>query len=134
MRSSTQARKGMSRTKGLHNWFQYTRRFALALPAPERTWTIDDVPFDHTVANKLHRDGAIEHVGHRTREDPRTTVYEWETDPETYAWVQTHIDRPHETPCGNSGVHCIQAGRVFTCTDDECDCRFGPERARQVMR
>lgn len=128
---STQDRSGPDQSLTL--WLRYNRIVAVALPAPDQEWTVRDVPFDHSTINRLHRDAAIERV-RRTREPGDcSTVSVWRTAPGVYEHIQQRIDRPHETPCGNSGVHCIERGETYTCTDDDCDCRFGPETARAVM-
>lgn len=120
--------------RDLSTWFLFNRQVALALPAPDAEWTVRDVPeIDHTVTNRLHKNGAIERVGRTRQTNDRTTATIWQTDAATHAWVHEHIERTHETPCGNSGVRCIDPGETFSCTDDDCDCRFGRETALEVM-
>lgn len=120
--------------RDLATWFRFNRQVALALPEPDTEWTVREVPeIDHTVTNRLNKNGAIERVGRTPQCKDRTSVTIWTTDSGTYEWVQEHIERTNETPCGNSGVRCIEAGETFSCTDADCDCRFGPDTAREVM-
>ena len=58
----------------------------------------------------------------------------WGVPPRVDRWIRENVDTT-TTPCENAtGFRCVEAGEVFTCTDDECDCRFGPETALEVTR
>lgn len=59
-----------------------------------------------------------------------------------YWWVPTDVARCADqvvdaadathTPCGRCGVRTIEPG-TYSCTADGCDCRFGRERAQEVL-
>lgn len=117
-------------SSGAHTWLRYNRSIALALPAPSEEWTLADVNYSQATLRTLSEKGHIQRTG--TVDSGGAHV--WRTDSATYAYVEKHLERNYETPCGNSGVRCIDAGETYTCTADDCDCRFDRETAEQVMR
>ena len=57
----------------------------------------------------------------------------WGVPPRVDRWIAENVDTT-TTPCENAtGFRCVEAGEVFTCTDDECECRFGRETALEVV-
>ena len=69
-------------------------------------------------------------------EDPTTDAsgYTWTTPEHVHEWIAERIDEPTTTPCGNStGVRCVESGETYTCTDDDCDCRFDRATAEEVL-
>ena len=73
--------------------------------------------------------GILEKRG-RDDEDRRL----WGVPPRVDRWIRNNVDT-ETTPCGcSTGFRCVEAGETYTCTDDECDCRFDRETALEVTR
>ena len=58
----------------------------------------------------------------------------WGVPPRVDRWIAENVDTT-TTPCENAtGFRCVEAGETYTCTDDDCDCRFDRETALEVTR
>ena len=69
-------------------------------------------------------DEAFDHKGHL-----------WRTSPAAGRWIDCVISEDVvTTPCGcSTGVRNLGDGETYTCTEDDCDCRFGRETALEVV-
>ena len=57
----------------------------------------------------------------------------WRTDPAVYRWIQRNLDPQTTCPRGRGlGITNLGDG-IYTCTNDDCPCRFDRERAREVL-
>lgn len=54
-------------------------------------------------------------------------LHDWFVD----NWENYVNDGP-TAPCGRTSVYCLKSGELFTCRDDDCDCRFGREKAEAI--
>ena len=64
----------------------------------------------------------------------RKRATKWQAAPGVAGFVAANIDPRTWTPCGHStGVRCVRAGTVYTCTDDDCDTRFSRRVAEAVI-
>ena len=111
---------------------------ALSLPDPD-----EDVSFE-TLISEIGRSAAfrlqtleiiekVRFVGDDEAFDHEG--YLWRTSPAAARWIDCVISEDVvTTPCGcSTGVRCVEAGEVFTCTSEACDCRFDRETALEVV-
>ena len=111
------------------------RQAALALPPHGETWTTADVELlDSGAVKSFHVGGVIARV---ERQYDGANV--WETEPGIHEWVHEHFDSAATCPgtdtrsCPATGIRCLEAGECYTCTDPDCEARFGPATARRLL-
>jgi hypothetical protein len=111
------------------------RQAALALPPHGETWTTADVdPLDSGAVKSFHVGGVIARV---ERQYDGANV--WETEPGIHEWVHEHFHSDATCPgtdtrsCPATGIRCLEAGECYTCTDPNCEARFGPTTARRLL-
>ena len=106
---------------------------ALKLPESGVTWTNDEVGLDKGPLSAFSHHGVIVSVG-RDEDDTVPQRNIWRTAHGVSDWVDRHLDEPEYTPCGNAtGIRTLEAGRVYTCSSDDCDCRMSREEAEEVL-
>lgn len=108
----------------------FNRQLALALPAPDESWTPAEAPdiVQRNVRRLLAND-LVEVVARHT--NPKQKTHRYRTKPAVYEWIQTHIDPPRTWPCGHAGFRNIPDGG-YACQRDDCDAEFNRETAQEV--
>lgn len=111
--------------------FQAIRRYlnaALKLPDPDEEWTADEIGVKGGTITAWERSGVIQQVEPAGND----TNCVWETTPGARAYAHDIADGRTTTPCGNAtGFRTIEPG-TYTCSSDDCDCRFDRETAKEV--
>jgi len=109
---------------------------AFALPDTDEPWRLDTVPFGHSALMDLKKLGLIRRGPRQDKGSRQSgcTYRIWWTKPATARAVAA-LSEPPTCPEGNytTGVHCLEAGEVYTCPTDGCDCRFGRNRAEAIL-
>ena len=117
-------------TRSVINTIRANKAAALRLPAPTEPQP-RCVLYERTSCSQfnLFREvGVVAKRGHDA--DGRQL---WGVPPQIHRWIAKNVDI-ETTPCGcSTGVRCVESGETYTCTDDECDCRFGRETALEVV-
>ena len=117
-------------TRSVINTIRANKAAALRLPAPTEPQP-RRVLYERTSCSQFNvfREAGI--LEKRGRDDEGRRL--WGVPPRVDRWIAENIDI-ETTPCANAtGVRCVEAGELFTCTDDECDCRFDRETAAEVV-
>lgn len=136
---SSSADEGGRRARGRTGLDRYqveaVRRFideAQKLPAAGHgEWKAPDVGISGGTLKAFDAAGVVEKVERQTNGSPST----WRSVAGVRDYAQTVSERRTTTPCGNAtGFTTIEAGEVYTCNDDACDCRFGREVALEVSQ
>lgn len=110
------------------------RVVAHALPEPEVEWTVNDVPA--AVGDVIHRlahDNIVENAGWEHDHNKARERNVWRTSPVAAHWIDEHVEDRRMTPCGHSGVRCIEAGETYTCLEESCEETFDREAAEEVL-
>ena len=118
-------------TRTIVNNLRVNKAAALRLPAPS-----DPRPqaalFEHLSTSEFYQFREVGILEKRGRDDEDRRL--WGVPPRVDRWIRENVDI-ETTPCESAtGVRCVEAGEVFTCTDEACDCRFGRETALEVTR
>lgn len=125
--STSESHVGTSLAEDQGVLLNYRRKEALALlDLPETFYHADLPDCLQNSYSKFKCNGIIE-VAERNYGDPN--VYRIPDIVRRY--VEEHIEAPQTAPCGNTGVRNL--GDEFTCSDDECGCRFDRETALEVI-
>ena len=117
-------------TRTTINNLRVNKAAALRLPAPS-----DPRPraalYEHLSTSEFYQFRCAGILEKRGRDDEGRRL--WGVPPRVDRWIAENIDI-ETTPCESAtGVRCVEAGETFTCTDDDCDCRFGRETAAEVV-
>lgn len=105
---------------------------AAKLPEHPEEWYNRDVDLTVAQLEKFREAGVIQTV--RVDYDRSTRPYVWKTYPGVPRYAKRWLENQERTPCDNAtGIRCVESGEVYTCTDDECDCRMDRETAEEVV-
>jgi hypothetical protein len=118
--------------RGAPTTLRANRAAAEALPAPDKEWYRAEMP--DVLAERLttFRRNCIVTVVRVEATTNRTRSNVYRTVPAAYEYVQS-LDDPG-TPCSHTGIRCLDADAgIYTCCRDDCETRFGRERAREVV-
>lgn len=113
------------------NYLRMNAAIAHALPAPDESWTKDDVP--ELVAEnrrKMESFGIIEVVEKRRFRPDDQHLYR--TKEGVFQHIQEHIDQPNTLPCGHTGVSNIPGG-AYGCRVPDCDAEYDRETVEGVL-
>jgi len=114
--------------RGADQILRARRSVARKLPHPEHKWEVSEVPDE--IASHVYKfsQAGIVHCVRRKSVDGSTSTI-WTTDKRAYEYVNNVISDPTTAgPCEHGGIRNLGDGE-FTCTNDECDVRFGREIA-----
>lgn len=108
---------------------------AMALPEPGTVWEFaDHEEITHRAVHILSKANAIKRAGvRRPGGNEAGKIIQWETTQDAHAFIRDEIADRQLTPCGHSGVRCLEAGEVYSCGRDDCDETFGREAAKEVL-
>lgn len=99
-------------------------------PFPEE-WHANELNIPQAAIHVFAKNGVINKQA--TERVNGNTRCVWQTRDGLQAWVDRHLaDDDGTTPCGRTGVRNLGSGE-YTCSHDECDCRFGREVAEEVV-
>jgi hypothetical protein len=107
------------------------------LPDPDETCTLAELidRIGYSTCYRFRAAGVIE----KRRDvqfdsDYDTSGYLWSVPEHVHKWAREHTDVENLTPCGSAtGIRCVEAGEVYTCTADHCDCEMTREEALEVV-
>ena len=125
---------GVSQTIGqsTHWWIRNNIEIVARLPEPGETWEINDVEcLNSSLITKMRLQNVIESRG--WIDDKRRDAHNWETNEDAWEFAQHFIEHSSFTPCGHTGIRCIESGELYECTFDDCDETFGREVAEEVL-
>lgn len=114
------------------------RRDALELPHPDEEIRfgelVDMLHGGASTAKQFSQHGIVEQKRRVTPNKSSSKGHIWGTNPDVFGWIVDNLTRPDETPCGNAtGIRTVEAGKVYTCTDEDCNCRFDRHIAEEVV-
>ena len=117
-------------TRSVINTLKPNKAAALRLPAPSEPRP-QAALYERLSTSEFYQFRSAGILEKRGRDDEDRRL--WGVPPRVDRWIRENVDT-ETTPCGNAtGVRCVEAGETYTCTDDECDCRFGRETAAEVV-
>lgn len=117
----------------VRHYLRQRPRLAQRLPDRSQTWTVHEVDgLTSSLVGTLRMNDIVEHVERVQRGG--------ESDKECWTWRTTAaaqrvcdaLAAKPTAPCGDTGVRCVEAGAVYSCTAPECDCRFDRARAVEI--
>lgn len=132
-------RKAMTRVESIsleqYHTLQSRRESALALPPTGDVWEVHEIDgLETPTICAFHSAGVIicteRNVG---------GLNKWMTAPSIYPWITEHLTGHSTCPgadgadCQDTGIRCLEAGERYTCTDPDCEARFGAAAAREIM-
>lgn len=106
---------------------------AAALPPFPEKWLASEISeVNQAAINTFAKSGVIQKQ--ETERVMGNTRAIWQTRDGLQEWLDRHVDEATETtPCGRTSVRNVRGEDGYTCTHDDCDCRFSRERAKEVM-
>jgi len=121
---------------GWTSYLQKNPAVAFGLPAAGEPWRARHVSFGEGEL-KLLRDAGMIERGPRQRyghSQSGRTYYVWFTKQDVAQKIAT-LDEPPTCPEGRyaTGIQCLEAGETYTCPADDCECRFGRDRAEEIL-
>lgn len=120
---------GKPTTKGFYWLLRANAVAARALPDPSKVWVSHDVADE--LANAIQTFAANDIITRVGYAGGGSNARKYRTKPAAYAIAQ-EFD-PNTADCGHTGVKNL-GNDEFTCSNDDCDARFGRETAREVAR
>jgi len=114
--------------RGADQILRARRSVARKLPHPDHEWQVSEVP-DEIASHvyKFHGAGIVHCVEKRNVAGTASNV--WQTDRRAWEYVNDVISETTTAgPCEHGGIRNLGDGE-FTCTNDECDVRFGRDVA-----
>ena len=117
-------------TRTAINNLRVNKAAALRLPDPT-----DSLPqaalYECLSASEFYQFRSAGILEKRGRDDEGRRL--WGVPPRVDRWIAENVDTT-TTPCANAtGFRCVEAGETYTCTENDCDCRFGRETALEVV-